>query len=93
MNWVLGIILVGLLAILVWAYWKPDSMPNIWETTLGDSWVLIVGVLTETLEFLNSMPEFKDFLTVSFPKYSGLLLMGIGVLMLFLRRINIGRTG
>lgn len=85
--WTLIILLGGLVVILAVAYFKPDWLKHVWETTLKDLWIVAVGVIMEAHQWLVSNP---DWHAVIDPKYMPWALMGMGLLGIILRRMNIG---
>lgn len=84
MNLIL-VILVGMVAILAVAYFKPEWFKNVYETYLKDTWIIVVGFIAEVWTWLSTDPSWQAVLP---PKYMPWAIMGMGILGILLRRIN-----
>lgn len=85
------LLLGGLALILGVSYFRPDLVKHVWETTLKDIWILVVGILLEVHQWLTTYPEWQGVVD---PKWLPWTFMGMGILGILIRRINIGtKTG
>lgn len=79
------IILAGMAAILVAAWFKPTLFRNFIETYVKDAWVGFVGIALAMVEYFRVDPTWQQLVP---PEYVPWFLVGVAVLSIFIRQIN-----